>query len=199
MCSSGSVYFLSCLVDLTTLLLTLFLPHNSPSDSSSPSQPSALRALTKPYKFDILPRRARPVPRIMGAYLGDSSFFTAVFSSLQQLHFILIQLLIWGISVQIFPQIIQEEVTYHLKYKSGTWNCSERSLRNSSTETSMIGSWWPSASCFGLRTFLDTMQPRTKRRKRMSRTLSLTSNHTETKKLEFWFQITTWIDRCFCN
>lgn len=29
----------------------------------------ALRALVKPYKFDILPHRARPPPRIMGAYL----------------------------------------------------------------------------------------------------------------------------------
>ena len=32
----------------------------------------ALRALTKPFKFDILPRRARPVPRLMGHYLGEN-------------------------------------------------------------------------------------------------------------------------------
>jgi hypothetical protein len=49
--------------------LLLTLPHMT---YPFPSFPSALRALTKPYKFDILPRRARPVPRIMGAYLGDS-------------------------------------------------------------------------------------------------------------------------------
>lgn len=36
----------------------------------SPYSFTALRALTKPFKFDILPRRARPVPRLMECYLG---------------------------------------------------------------------------------------------------------------------------------
>ena len=30
----------------------------------------AIRALVKPYKFDILPHRARPPPRLMGTFLG---------------------------------------------------------------------------------------------------------------------------------
>lgn len=32
----------------------------------------ALRALTKPYKFDMLPLRARPPPKLMNYYLDNS-------------------------------------------------------------------------------------------------------------------------------
>ncbi len=33
----------------------------------------ALRALIKPFKFDLLPRRARPVPRLMSYYLDKDN------------------------------------------------------------------------------------------------------------------------------
>jgi hypothetical protein len=60
--------------DLRTPHSPLRYPHSSHIYHPFLSFPSALRALAKPYKFDILPRRARPVPRIMGAYLGGSLF-----------------------------------------------------------------------------------------------------------------------------
>ena len=44
--------------------------------------PLSLRAITKPYKFEILPRRARPPPRLMGYYV-DANYCGNLNSEIQ--------------------------------------------------------------------------------------------------------------------